>query len=603
MRKLLRNLVLLFTLCAPALVAQDYNLPATIQEGTILHCFDWPVADVRKALPDIAAAGFGAVQISPVQRPDARSGEYWHALYRPYDLAFKSSSYCSENDLRGLCTDAHALGIKVIVDVVANHVDKTAGYHDTWWDSNGRVRFNGGINYGDRYSITHGQLGDYGDLNSEDPEVIARAKSFIQSLHDMGVDGIRWDAAKHIGLPSEGCNFWSEVTSIEGMYHYGEILNEPGPNSSIITEYAKYMSVTDNRYSNYAAKDNGGVPNNAAGEWINNQHLSPSKVVYWAESHDTYSNDEWSQSRSQDVIDRAYAAYAARQGVTVLYFSRPNTTGFGNIKVGKGSTHFTATEVAAVNRFHNIMGSRRDAFQSDGNKCVITRENGGAVIVMKGSGQVSVSNVNGYCPAGTYTDRVSGNRFTVTSSTISGNVGSSGIVVIYSDELDPNPDPTPDPDPDPDPDPTPDPGPAPDGQVTIYFDNSASNWSTVNFYIYGGSNNEYNDFVGGWPGKPMTYNNDSGLWVGTFEADFDYTALNIIFNNNAGGQTGDNVKVRHNGIYNKDGDTGRSSAIDFEADLSAPVEYFNLQGMPVSEPANGVFIRRQGSNVSKLFIP
>ena len=589
------------------MMAQDYNLPATIQEGTILHCFDWPVADVRKALPDIAAAGFGAVQISPVQRPDARSGEYWHALYRPYDLAFKASSYCSETDLCDLCTDAHTYGIKVIVDVVANHVDKTAGYHDTWWDSNGRVRFNGGINYGDRYSITHGQLGDYGDINSEDSEVIARAKSFIQALRDMGVDGIRWDAAKHIGLPSEGCNFWSEVTSIEGMYHYGEILNEPGPNSSIITEYAKYMSVTDNRYSNYAAKDNGGVPNNAAGEWINNQHLSPSKVVYWAESHDTYSNDEWSQSRSQDVIDRAYAAYAARQGVTVLYFSRPNTTGFGNIKVGKGSTHFTATEVAAVNRFHNIMGSRRDAFQSDGNKCVITRENGGAVIVMKGSGQVSVSNVNGYCPAGTYTDRVSGNRFTVTSSTISGNVGSSGIAVIYSDELDPNPDPnpdpTPDPDPDPDPDPTPDPGPAPDGQVTIFFDNSASNWSTVNFYIYGGSNNEYNDFVGGWPGKAMTYNNDSGLWVGTFEADFDYSALNIIFNNNAGDQTGDNVKVRNNGLYNKDGDTGQSSAIDFEADLTAPVEYFNLQGMPVSEPANGVFIRRQGSNVSKLFIP
>ena len=603
MTKFLRNLFLLFTLCAPALVAQDYNLPATIQEGTILHCFDWPVADVRKALPDIAAAGFGAVQISPVQRPDARSGEYWHALYRPYDLAFKSSSYCSENDLRGLCTDAHALGIKVIVDVVANHVDKTAGYHDTWWDSNGRIRFNGGINYGDRYSITHGQLGDYGDLNSEDPEVIARAKSFIQSLHDMGVDGIRWDAAKHIGLPSEGCDFWSEVTSIEGMYHYGEILNEPGPNSSIITEYAKYMSVTDNRYSNYAAKDNGGVPNNAAGEWINNQHLSPSKVVYWAESHDTYSNDEWSQSRSQDVIDRAYAAYAARQGVTVLYFSRPNTTGFGNIKVGKGSTHFTATEVAAVNRFHNIMGSRRDAFQSDGNKCVITRENGGAVIVMKGSGQVSVSNVNGYCPAGTYTDRVSGKKFTVTSSTISGNVGSTGIAVIYSDELDPNPGPTPDPDPDPDLDPLPDPEPAPDGQVVIYFDNSSANWSTVNFYIYGGSNNEYNDFVGGWPGKAMTYNNDSGLWVGTFEADFDYTALNIIFNNNAGSQTGDNVKVRNNGLYNKDGDTGQSSAIDFEADLTAPVEYFNLQGMPVSEPANGVFIRRQGTNVSKLFIP
>ena len=136
--------------------------------------------------------------------------------------------------------------------------------------------------------------------------------------------------------------------------------------------------------------------------------------------------------------------------------------------------------------------------------------------------------------------------------------------------------------------------------VTLYFDNSSANWSNLHFYIYGG---DYNDFVGKWPGKAMTLDPVSGYYKGTFEADFDYSQLNVIFNNGSGSQSGDNVKVRNNGVYNKDGDTGQSSAIDFEADLTAPVEYFNLQGMPVSEPANGVFIRRQGSNVSKLFIP
>lgn len=35
---------------------------------------------------------------------------------------------------------------------------------------------------------------------------------------------------------------------------------------------------------------------------------------------------------------------------------------------------------------------------------------------------------------------------------------------------------------------------------------------------------------------------------------------------------------------------------------SAPVEYFNLQGVRVSNPQGGVFIRRQGSNVSKEYI-
>ena len=38
------------------------------------------------------------------------------------------------------------------------------------------------------------------------------------------------------------------------------------------------------------------------------------------------------------------------------------------------------------------------------------------------------------------------------------------------------------------------------------------------------------------------------------------------------------------------------------ADQSAPVEYFNLQGIRVANPQGGVFIRRQGSNVSKEYI-
>ena len=245
---------------AGMLVAADYGLPASIQEGNILHCFDWTMAEVKAELPAIAEAGFGAVQLSPLQRPDAGPGSPWHDLYRPYDIAFKSSRMGSADDLKALCEEAATYGIKIIVDVVANHVDKTAGYHDTWWDSNGRVRWNGGINYGDRTSITHNQLGDYGDINSEDAEVIARAKAYVQQLHDLGVKGIRWDAAKHIALPSENCGFWTAVTSVEGMYHYGEILDSPGPDASIIKEYTTFMSVTDNKYSNGAARDNGVSP-------------------------------------------------------------------------------------------------------------------------------------------------------------------------------------------------------------------------------------------------------------------------------------------------------------------------------------------------------
>lgn len=37
-------------------------------------------------------------------------------------------------------------------------------------------------------------------------------------------------------------------------------------------------------------------------------------------------------------------------------------------------------------------------------------------------------------------------------------------------------------------------------------------------------------------------------------------------------------------------------------DVDAPVEYYNLNGVRVSEPADGIFIRRQGSKVSKVVL-
>lgn len=562
------SLLLLMGLCGTSWSA-DYGLPSEIQDGNILHCFNWPIKEIKAELANIAAAGFGSIQISPCQRGDVSVGSPWHDLYRPYDLAFKSSGYCSEADLQSLCQEAANYGIKIIVDVVANHVDKTAGYHDTWWDSNGRVRWNGGINYGDRYSITHGQLGDYGDINSEDSEVCARGKAYVEKLKSLGVKGIRWDAAKHIGLPSEGCGFWSSVTSVPGMYHYGEILDAPGPNAGIIKEYANYMSVTDNKYSNGAARNNGGIPGGYGGAWVVDYSVPDTKLVYWAESHDTYSNDEWSQNVDQSVIDRAYASYACRNGATALYLSRPNTKGFNNIKVGKGSTAFTGKHIAAVNKFRNQMQGRKDWCEATGNTFCVTRQDGGAVIVMKGSGNVSVVNGGGYCPSGTYTDLVNGGSFTVTSSTITGNVGSCGIAVIIKDGVGPDPNPNPDPNPDPDPDPS---------GITIYYDNSATNWSSVNIHYWNTPNTS-------WPGTPMT-KVEGNIWKYTFSAD-PSTLTGFLFCDAAGkNQTADYTKAPiANHIYKGAG--GTKGAVTDEG------EYRNdptpVKPIVTVSPAGGTF--------------
>ena len=49
--------------------------------------------------------------------------------------------------------------------------------------------------------------------------------------------------------------------------------------------------------------------------------------------------------------------------------------------------------------------------------------------------------------------------------------------------------------------------------------------------------------------------------------------------------------------------TGGSTSVDeIAADENAPVEYFNLQGVRVANPENGLYIRQQGTNVQKVLV-
>lgn len=440
--KFLPVLILTILASGSALAQTDYGIPEDIKDGNILHCFDWKLGDIRTELPNIAAAGFGAIQISPMQQ-NAATGKNWSDLYRPYDFAVAtiSNGLGTVANLKSLCQEAEKYGIKIIVDVVFNHTDNS-GYRDRWWNENDRLRnTTSKINYGNRNSITHDLLGDYPEVNTENPEVIERAKAYIEELKSYGVKGIRFDAAKHIGLPSEGSDFWKEVTSVSDMFYYGEILSSPGGSNAnaLMEEYTQYMSVTDDEYGK-TVRNNAGVAS-ASGNWAN-KGIDASKLVYWGESHDTYANEPSyggvTKNVSQAVIDRAYANVACRNKSMALYLSRPRFSSYGEIKVGqKGTTHFMDPEVAEVNKFKNAMVGKADYYVTSNGVASITRQNGGAVIINRtGAGTVSATNGGAYCPPGTYIDRVSGNEFTVTPTTIKGTVGASGIAVIYNDNTD-----------------------------------------------------------------------------------------------------------------------------------------------------------------------
>ena len=555
MKKLLLSAAMLLTLIFPFAHANAqqkvYNLPTEITDGNILHCFSWPLKYIKEELPNIAAAGFGSVQISPLQRPDIDEGWTWYTIYLPYDYhAYSSPGMGSREEFSELCKEADKYGIKIIVDVALNHVNKTSPYFNPWWsDKRERWREWGGdgsnIDYNSRWSITHNRLGDYVELNTENQEAIDRAVAFMKELRDLGAKGIRFDAAKHIELPSEcdnGEGVWPAVTKVPGLFYYGEIVGDcVNGDDSKIREYAKYIWVPDNTYSTRAARENGGIHTAHAG---GRDDMTGGHLIYWAESHDDYSNDEWSERVNQGIIDRSYCLLACRNTQAALYYSRPRARGKDNIKIEKGSLAFMGKHIVEVNKFRNAMVGKRDYFEynyNNGNDVAcVTREKGGAVIAAKGANTyVTVANGGGYCPSGTYKDRVSGNTFTVNSNTISGTVGPTGVAVIYNDN-DYVSTPTPE-------------------TVTItgseeYNVAYAGNFSNGSNYIYYWKGK--NDYGNPWPGQQMKRaKGDDGKYYWCFNVPTD--ADGIVFNNGIGDyamQT-DNLPIVRNYIMDNGGAT------------------------------------------------
>lgn len=516
--------------------ANPYNLPTNIADGNIFHALNWKLSDIKAECKNIAAAGYVAVQTSPFQ-PHNNSGS-WYWLYQP--TGFRAGNELgSEDDMKALCAEADKYGLKVVVDVVANHV---AGWNDNRIADNVDSNIKNNSSYfhnmgpcsdwNNRYDVTHKNIG-MPDLNSEHSEVANFIKAYISQLKSDGVDGIRWDAAKHIGLPSESCQFWPTVTSL-GLYNYGEILDSPGggDGASLMKEYTKYMSVTDNQYSNNTRNAFlGGSPMGGYGNWTA-QGVPSTNVVYWAESHDTFFNGMESQAANAYIINKAYASIASRYGSQGLYMSRPTAdTNHDTAKYGvKGDTSAGfSKEVTAVNNFRNAMGDKADWYLSSNGCAVITRKGGGAVIVKgSGNGYVEVENGGGYAKAGTYKDAISGNTFTVTSTTIKGETGSTGIAVIYDagdapvySDNDTHSDTT-----------------SSDttstdtnvSGVNVYFDNSSYNWSSVYAYVYDESTGTARSMAE-WPGVKMTSKNSEGYYVLNVDG---YANGQVIFSDGSG---------------------------------------------------------------------
>ena len=217
----------------------------------IYQAFNEHFVDIETKLDELAAIGYSHIQVSPPQK--SVNFSQWWGRYQPVDLRVIDSPLGNEEDLLHLIEASHARGVKVIVDVVFNHMANAnlAGFPNLDFPQFSARDFHVAAerscirDFNSRYQVTSLWLcsgsGDSGlpDLDTGSAYVRNEQKKYLAKLLSLGADGFRFDAAKHI----EPDYFADILESVpKNIYSYGEVIANSIEEAAL---YSPHMPVTD----------------------------------------------------------------------------------------------------------------------------------------------------------------------------------------------------------------------------------------------------------------------------------------------------------------------------------------------------------------------
>lgn len=446
----------------------DFKTADKVADGAILQAFCWDFNTIKESMADIAAAGFSAVQTSPIN--ECLEGEdggmelygygKWYYHYQPTDFKIGNYQLGTRDEFKAMCDEADKYGIKVIVDVIANHttpqtdaisedlIEAGGGSLETLYHKGNEYDLK---DYGNRLECTTYKMGGLPDINTERPSYQDYFLEFLNDCIACGADGFRHDTAKHIGLPDDPKeddgfenNFWERVTTeidnAENMFIYGEVLQG---NNDRIADYIEEIGRTTS--STYGGKIRAAV----TGDMIDTSAVSdywlgdaPLNMVTWVESHDNYINDGTWYQLSNDQVILGWAIITSRKDGTPLFFSRPynasvdNEWGMNRIGV-QGDDMYKDKRVSAVNFFRTAMIGEDENLVNpnmDSTALMIERGEKGVVIVNT-SGELAVDFETNLAD-GTYIDRVDEKTEYVVKNgkmTCETPIPEDSVVVLYNE--------------------------------------------------------------------------------------------------------------------------------------------------------------------------
>ncbi|WP_343729564.1 carbohydrate-binding module family 20 domain-containing protein [Duganella sp.] len=264
---------------------------------TSVQMFRWKWNDIAKECTNwLGPQGFGAVQVSPPQA-SASLGAWWD-VYQPVNFVSLKSNMGTEAEFQAMVNTCHAAKVRVYVDVVVNHLAAGAGTAtdgSTWNSSSLTYPYFSSSDFhpacdiaggdygspGNRYNVVNCRLSGLPDLKTEGAYVQGQVKNFLTKLINMGVDGFRFDAAKHM-LASDITAILNGVTRTTTSGETLWVTQEVIPDSNVVrSDYYPNGTLNEFQFS-YAMKavfrnENGanlsqirsimGTPGNWGGTW------------------------------------------------------------------------------------------------------------------------------------------------------------------------------------------------------------------------------------------------------------------------------------------------------------------------------------------------
>jgi alpha-amylase len=461
----------LSTITAISVASTALCLSPDAQANVVLHAFDWHYGTVTERAQDIAERGYGAVLVAPPNKTqkDGSGNSAWYQHYQPQDLRVIDHSRGNKEDFVRMIRALHDEGVQVYADVVVNQMANDPWSHPdnaypgqailgaysanpTYWNAQrlfGNLSwglFSGNDfhapfciqNFSDRYQSLHGRIcggnGDPGmpDLRDTDDSGAARwvrqvRRDYINALHDLGVDGFRIDAAKH--MPTSALtDMLSDVSGRPNApYVFAEIITWGGPSTSEYFYLGDYLRETPSHYTAYdfpllnrlkAVFRPEGRMTDLGNPEASGDALPGERALTMTVTHDIPYNNVFRGLIFGDRTDEelAYAYILGRDGGSPMVFDDGSQ---GRTDNGRWVNAYANARLNSMIRFHNaVEGQGMEVLAANDCALLFRRGQEGVVGINKcGTEQAfSVTTNWRFYWSRDYVDTLSGNRLRITGS-------------------------------------------------------------------------------------------------------------------------------------------------------------------------------------------